>query len=352
MPLTARENYLRAARFESPEWIPLRVNLNNAMWDHHPAEALLELMESHPLLFPDATPGMKPPVRNFGGRQRAGQPYTDGWGCVWETSMSGIIGAVIEHPLADWQQFSGYAAPDPEQTDGHDPIDWNKKAQAFQRLREKGRPVQGELRHGHTFLQLTDIRGYENAIFDMTDDDPRLHELLAMIEEFNLAIVRRYLQLGIDVMRYPEDLGMQVGPMLSPPQFRKYIKPSYQRLIAPAREAGCAIHMHSDGDIRTLLKDILEAGVEIINVQDLVNGIDWLRENAAGKVCIDLDIDRQNITVHGTPREIDELVRREVEELGSKQGGLMLNYGCYVGTPLENAKAVMDAMERYAGYYS
>ena len=43
------------------------------------------------------------------------------------------------------------------------------------------------------------------------------------------------------------------------------------------------------------------------------NGIDWLQENAAGKVCIDLDIDRQNITVHGSPREIDQLVRREVE---------------------------------------
>ena len=30
----------------------------------------------------------------------------------------------------------------------------------------------------------------------------------------------------------------------------------------------------------------------------------------------------------------------------------MMIYGLYPGTPLENACAVADAMERYAGYFS
>lgn len=85
---------------------------------------------------------------------------------------------------------------------------------------------------------------------------------------------------------------MQVGPMLSPGTFRKYIKPSYQRLMGPAREAGCMVHMHSDGDIRDLVDDLINCGVEIINLQDLVNGMDWIKEHLAGRICIDLDIDR------------------------------------------------------------
>ena len=140
--------------------------------------------------------------------------------------------------------------------------------------------------------------------------------------------------------------------MLSPGHFKKYIRPSYARLIEPAREAGCIIHMHSDGDIRELVDDIMAAGVEVINLQDLVNGIDWIRERFAGKVCIDLDIDRQQVTRFGGPEEIDGLIREEVEKLGSKKGGLMMIYGLYPGVPLENIKALMDAMERYAGYYS
>ena len=122
-----------------------------------------------------------------------------------------------------------------------------------------------------------------------------------MLEEFNLALVERYLAAGAEWMAYPEDLGMQVGPMLSPQHFRKYIQPSYQRLMPPARDAGCVVHMHSDGDIRALVDDMIDGGVEVINLQDLVNGIDWIAARFAGRVCIDLDIDRQQITRVGTP---------------------------------------------------
>ena len=137
--------------------------------------------------------------------------------------------------------------------------------------------------------------------------------------------------------------------MLSPGLFREYIKPSYQRLFKTARDAGCIVHVHADGDLRVLAADLLECGVNVINLQDLVNGIDWMKENLVGKVCIDLDIDRQNITVHGTPAQVDALIRETIETLDGRNGGLMLIYGLYPGTPLENAHAVADAMERYAG---
>jgi len=110
--------------------------------------------------------------------------------------------------------------------------------------------------------------------------------------------------------------------------------------------------MHSDGDIRDLVDDLIEDGVEVLNLQDLVNGIDWIAKRLKGKVCIDLDIDRVQVTRFGTPEDIDALIRKEVEKLGSPDGGLMMIYGLYPGVPLENVKALMDAMERYSTYYS
>ncbi|MBQ1955320.1 MAG: hypothetical protein II350_06230 [Clostridia bacterium] len=209
----------------------------------------------------------------------------------------------------------------------------------------------GGLRHGHTFLQLCDLRGYENLLFDMADEDPKLFELIEKVESFNLGIVKNYIDCGVEGMGYAEDLGMQFGPMLSPDHFKKYIKPSYKRLMQPARDKNLVIHMHSDGDIRLLLDDIIEGGVDVINLQDLVNGIGWIKENLKGRVCIELDVDRQNVTCFGTPKEVDELIRSEIEALGSPDGGLMMIYGLYPGTPLENAIALMDAMEKYMGYY-
>ena len=259
---------------------------------------------------------------------------------------------MIRHALPTWKTFEDYEAPDPAAQDGWGTIDWEATAARIAADRLDGRLTRGSLRHGHTFLTLTYIRGYEALLFDMADGDPHLPRLIAMTELFNQALVARYLDLGVDWMGYPEDLGMQQGPMVSPAHFRRYIKPVYRRLMAPARDAGCVVHMHSDGDIRALAEDLLDCGVDALNLQDLVNGIDWIRDHLTGRVCVDLDVDRQQVTRFGTPEAIDALIREEVRKLGDPAGGLMLHHGLMPGLPLENVRALMDAMEAYATFYS
>jgi len=346
-----RENVLRAIRFEHPEYVPMLFHVNSACWHHYDQNALQDLMEEHHFLFPHFV--RQETVRpQYGLNQRRDEPYTDPWGCVWKTSDDGITGTVRHHPLADWNRFDQYEAPDPNATDGAFPIVWHEIRSDVKQKKKHGELVLGELPHGHTFLRLQDIRGYQSLIFDMFDEDPRLFKLIKMVEEFNYRYVTMWMQLKPDMMSYPEDLGMQCGPMLSPESFRQYIKPVYQRLMKPARDQGCIVHMHSDGDIRTLADDLIDGGVEVINLQDLVNGIDWIAEKFAGRVCIDLDIDRQQIGPRGTPKQIDGLIREEVQKLGSKQGGLMMIHGLYPGVPMDNVRALMRAMERYATYYS
>jgi len=349
--MTERENILRAIRFETPDYIPMVFHINEACWHHYDQGALQDLMEAHPFLFPGfSRQDIVSP--SYSLTQRSDAPYADPWGCVWETTEDGITGSVHQHPLEDWTAFENYSPPDPAKTDGTYPVDWDGIREGVDRQKKNGEIVCGGLPHGHTFLRLQDIRGYENLLFDMMDEEPRLERLIQMLGDFNYQYVMKWLDLGPDMMSYPEDLGMQVGPMLSPEQFRKYIHPLYQRLMKPAREQGCIVHMHSDGDIRTLADDLVDGGVEVINLQDLVNGIDWIADKFGGKVCIDLDIDRQEITPRGTPEQIDDLIREEGEKLGSRQGGLMMIYGLYPGVPIENVKAVMDAMEKYSTHYS
>jgi len=420
------QNTVRAIRFERPEHIPVVFWINPACWHHYPNDALRELVAEHPLLFSesrhedrrprgmgfqpmlhrqdaDATKPhgqdaratlhtrsepLAPPV--LAPWEQAGRPYVDSWGCTWETTDDGITGAVVRHPLADWEALDRFTPPDPGRSNGMAPIDWCEIEQKIASVRqspERDMPGTGErrevlsgrsegdrcaslamtcdggsrhpgmlpvgsLEHGHTFLRLSYLRGYERLLYDMADGDPRLGRLIEMVEAFSLEIVQRYVERGVAMMRYPEDLGMQRGPMLAPEQFRRYIKPVYERLMAPARAAGCLVHMHSDGDIRALMDDLVVSGADVLNLQDLVNGIDWIAARLKGRVCIDLDIDRQSVTRFGSPAQIDRLIREEVEKLGSPAGGLMMIYGLYPGVPLENVKALMDALERYATFYA
>lgn len=346
-------NFERAVRFERPDHIPITFNINNACWHHYPREALWELMEEHKLLFPDFSrpvPDWEPPYQLC---QLKDKPYTDVMGCTWATPDDGITGMVVKHPLADWDAFgTTWHIADPNTTDGLYEVDWAAQKAAWAEEKKKGGSFIGALRHGHTFLQLSDLRGYENLMFDMVDEEPKLMELIEQLEAFNLAVVHHFIEGGCAAMKYPEDLGMQVGPMLPPDMFRQYIKPSYKRLMKPAQDAGIPIHMHSDGDIRSLVDDLIDSGVEVINLQDLVNGIDWIANRFRGKLCVDLDIDRQKITPHGTPEQVDALILEEVRKIATPQGGLCLFYDLYPGVLLENVKAVMDAMEKYAFYYA
>ena len=348
------DNYIRAIRFEKPDYIPMTFAINSSCWYTYPREALWDLMEAHKFLFPGFTrpaPEWEPWISPD---SRVGEPYTDVMGCVWETAIKGIRGTVTKHPLADWSVFgTTWHMPDPDTTDGINPVDWKAREAHWAKTREQGGTFAGGLRHGHTFMQLCDLRGYPNLMYDMADEEPLLEELIQQLTDFNLALVNRLIGSGCcRSMSYPEDLGMQIGPMIPPELFRRYIKPAYQRLMKPAMDAGIPIHMHSDGDIRDLADDLIDSGVEVINLQDLVNGIDWIANKFRGRVCVDLDIDRQLITPYGTPAQIDALIREEVEKLSTPRGGLTMIYGLYPGVPLENVKALMDAMEKYAFYYS
>jgi uroporphyrinogen decarboxylase len=345
--MTRRENLIRAYRFQHPGWIPVSSGFPAPCWEFYGPEALEDLHAAHPVLFPGYVRGsIWPDNLPISAYTIAGRPYTDPWGCVWETRVTGMVGSVRVHPLSHWEAFEGFASPDPGTSDGLLPVDWGKLAAWAQEARAGGHLVTFWLAHGHTFLRLQDLRGFENVLYDMADDEPRLRALISMVEEFNAALVERFLRLDPDMVGIPEDLGSQTGPLLSPAHFRKYIKPSYLRLTRPLRERGVLVHEHSDGCILDLVDDLVEAGGDVLNLQDLVNGIDNIRRVVKGRVAIDLDIDRQEITVKGNPRDIDRHVRECVEELGSPVGGLSLCYQPWPPTPLENVRAVLDAMER------
>ena len=347
--MNSKENYLRTVFFERPDHIPMCAAINEACWNFYPQSFLCEQMEKHSRLFPGYIRPALPIQPVYGLNARKDKPYTDYFGCTWYTSTDGITGTVLDHPLESWESFADYKAPDPEVCDGLVTINWHNFSKWVTETPDQLHI--GCLRHGHTFLQLCDICGYENLMFDMADDEPKLWELIKLVEDFNLSLVKRYIEAGADGVSYGDDMGMQLGPMISPEHFRKYIKPSYRTIMKPAKDAGLVLYMHSDGDIRTLVEDIMDAGANVINLQDLVNGVDWIRDNLKGRTCIELDIDRQHITRFGTPAQIDRLIREEVEKLGSPQGGLSFIYGLYPGTPMENVEAVFDSMERYMGYF-
>ena len=345
------DNLLKAYRFMRPDMIPVRFSIQPACWEAYGKNDLLDVIRRHAPLFDDmAAIERSAACPEIPAHQRKGS-YTDSWGVRWEIHQNGLTGIVKEPPIPDWSAFERLTPPDAATQNGWGPQDWSAFAARVKALKAAGKCVQAGLRHGHCFLTLTYLRGFENVIYDMADEEPQLEQLIGMIQRFDLDFVERILSFPeVDVVGFPEDLGAQKGPLLSPDMFRTYIKPEYQAVMKPVKDAGKLVYMHSDGDIMTLLDDLLDCGVDIINLQDLVNGIDNIARYVKGRAAIDLDVDRQTVVPFGSPKDVDDLVREAVMKLYDPRGGLSLLHGLYPNVPLENVDALLGAFEKYRLY--
>ncbi len=351
MPLSERENYLRTVTMTGGEWIPMHISISGATWNQLRDE-LEDVLVRHPHFFPNFEKGKQDwDALEYRRQQRERANYVDNYGCRWRGEVDGIGGIVEFHPLADWAALEQFRMPDPHTQLPLGPVDWEKVRAGVAERKRRGQLTEGGLEHGWLFLRLYYLRGFENLMMDMATEDPRLDRLISMIVEYSRYIVEQYMSMGVDVITFPEDLGAQQASVLGPKAFERWIAPAYRTLMQPVRAAGIHVHMHSDGYIMDIVDQILECGVNIINLQDLVNGLENIERELKGRVCVHLDIDRQSVVPFGTRQEIFELIEEAVRRLGSPRGGLMTVVGFYPPTPAENIDAVLSALEKFQRYW-
>jgi uroporphyrinogen decarboxylase len=337
-------NLLKTIYFDHPDWTPCRVELLPATWMKH-REGLEDLVLSHPRVFPGYRKGSRDfdhldnPLYEL-GRHR------DCWGVVWENIHPGMDSIPVEHPLAEWSWWEDYVPPDPLQDDMFGSRDWTAVEQGFQEAKRRGDLATAwPLPHGFMYMKLLYLRGFENLMIDLHRCDPRLAELTALVEAYNLVAVRQCLDLGAEYMSFGDDLGLQTSLPMSPAMWRRHIKPSYARIFEPCVTAGVPIYLHTDGHILEIIPDLIEVGVTVLNPQYRANGLRSLKEIARGRVVLDLDLDRQ-LFPFATPSEIDDHIGEAHRELHLPQGGLMLYAECGPDVSLENIDAICRSLER------
>jgi len=338
-----------------PDWIPCNVFWPPATWYKYRYK-LRDLMIRHLTIFTKSQISRL----NFDSFPfwHKGTKRVDEWGCVWYYFYEGLEGQVKVHPLEDWSSFESYKPPNPLKMvgptpDSRPPMEsWNDIRKRIKEERRQGGLIMGYLPHGCMFQRLYYLRGFRNLMMDFITEPPQLQDLINMVLDYNLKVIDRWLEMDIDIMIFGDDIGVQDRIPVNPRSFRKYLIPAYAKMFRMCREAGVYVYLHSDGHIMEVAEDLIKAGVAILNLQDRVNGIDNIARVCKGKVCIDLDIDRQVLLPFGTPEEIEDHIRKVVIKLGSKKGGLMLKADCYPDVPLANIEALCQAMEKYQRYHS
>ncbi len=286
------------------------------------------------------------------------EAYTDEWGIGWRKPRNGgFYYDMYQHPLAaadSLDELKAYPFPDP--------LD----EQRFATLRSQAEAVvaQGKavvlagpsagIAEVYSWL-----RGYEQYYIDLAVNKSLVAYMLDRLVDFKCAFWERALQeVGdlVDVVIEADDLAGQRSLLMSPNTYRSLIKPRHRRLFSFIKEqAPVKLFFHSCGAVRPLIPDFIDAGIDILNpVQVSAAGMDLQelkQEFGQDLVFWGGGVDTQGVLNAGTPEEVKQDVRRNVEALAPGGGFVFAAvHDIQADVPPENIMAMWEAWKAYGGY--
>ncbi len=171
------------------------------------------------------------------------------------------------------------------------------------------------------------IRGLENVWMDIHVAPVELGRLLDILVDMNLVAIEKYAAAGVDGFIFCDDWGLQDRLMIAPEDWRRIWKPRYARVYGAARDAGLLTFLHSCGHIVSILDDLIEIGLDVIQMDQQENmGLDLLGERFGGRIAFWCPVDIQNTMSRANPEEIRAYVRRMVYTLGRPNGGFLAKW--------------------------
>jgi uroporphyrinogen decarboxylase len=280
--------------------------------------------------------------------------YTDEWGITHRRPKpDGLYYSAVRHPLSQ----AAFSADDigrhawPDTGDPQRIAGLRQQALAY---RAQGQAVVLKGVLAGIFEMAQRVRGMEACLMDMAADEASACALFDRLLDLKLTFWEMALpQLadGVDVLAEGDDYGTQVSQLIAPAMFRKLLKPRlkvlFERLKRLAPQA--KLFFHSCGNVRPLLPDFIELGVDILNpVHIRATGM----EPAALKRDFGRDVafwgggvDTQGVLPNGTPQEVRDDVRRNVEAL-APGGGYVFNtvHNIQADVPPGNIIAMWEAL--------
>lgn len=113
------------------------------------------------------------------------------------------------------------------------------------------------------------LRGMDNLFMDIAEGTGIADWLLDWFTKRSVALATCLARAGVDVIGLGDDVGTQIGMMMSPDYWRLHFKPRLARVVHAIRDNQGDKHIwiryHSDGDIRDILDDLHEIGIDILN---------------------------------------------------------------------------------------
>jgi len=273
-------------------------------------------------------------------------PYLDGYPadyCELPAAMAKVHWAALAH--SPWDHAG-------------EPDFWQRLRQNALELRQRtGRAIM-VVCGCNLFEWGTFLRRMDNFLMDLAAEPEQAERLLDALLEQHLATLDRVCRaVGdvVDLVRFGDDLGTLTGAFMSVTTYRRLFKPRHKALCDfVKRNSRMRTFLHSCGSIHSLLPDLIDAGIEVINpVQTTCRNMEperLKREFGRDITFWGGGCDTRSVLPTGTPAEVKEHVKRRLEIL-APGGGFVFNtvHNILSDVPPQNIVAMYEAVAEFNG---
>lgn len=202
--------------------------------------------------------------------------------------------------------------------------------------------------HENLFEGMTVAR----ATYYMRKKPEFIRDVLNEFTKALLEMIKRLAEAGVEVAFYYDDLGMKGRTIFSIQDLQKFIIPCYKKLYQECKKHGMFIVQHSCGYIDEILPHMVDAGLDCIQALEPAAGVNLghLKETLGDKMSFMGGMDSSRVLNFGTPKEIEEDVKRCIKAAAIGGGYFAGPSHNILNVPWENVLAFRAAIEKNRDY--
>ena len=204
---------------------------------------------------------------------------------------------------------------------------------------------------GKIFTGAWQLMGF-NCFAESLHDQPSLVDrVFERIARIQVRVTERVIQHpAVGAILHADDLAYFSGLMIKPEVFRRYVFPAYKSLAATCKERKILYLFHSDGQIGSVIPDIIDCGfVGLHPLEPKPMDAVQVKREWGNRICLlgHIDVD---LLARGTPQEVSARTRWCMDNLARDGGycpGSANSVPDYV--PLANYKAMLETIQGWKG---
>lgn len=156
-----------------------------------------------------------------------------------------------------------------------DRIPWKHLKKNYKKWREDGYWIQANLWFGFDVTHSWTV-GTERLLIALLEDPDWCVDMFNHYLDIDIALFDMIWDAGyhFDCISWPDDMGYKNNQFFSLKIYRELLKPVHKRAVDWAHSKGVKVHLHSCGDIRPFIPELIEIGIDALNPLEVKAGMD------------------------------------------------------------------------------